>query len=83
MPRPSVQLSDCPFGCRCGYVVGATSGYPKLTSKEREALVFMGYEIAENVHGDEIARPSGRSAFNTARFELHKVICRPTRLERI
>jgi len=43
----------------------------------------MGYEIAENVHGDEIARPSGRSAFNTARFELHKVICRPTRLERI
>jgi len=68
----------------CGYVRGATTGYPPLTAAEREALLGCGYELDKNVHGDEIARPTKGAGFNTARFELHQVVCcRPTRLERV
>lgn len=58
----------------CGYVRGATTGYPPLTTVEREALLRCGYELDKNVHGDEIARLPKKSNFNTARFELHQVI---------
>ena len=80
-PRTRNRL-DCP---RCGHVSGATAGYPKLTLAERKALLDAGYEVDQNVHGDEIARKTDlpNRHFNTARFELHRVICRPTRLERI
>jgi hypothetical protein len=73
---------NCP---KCGYVPGATAGYPKLTPEERQALIFVGYEVDENVHGDEIARKTDipNRQFNTARYELHGVICRRTRLERV
>lgn len=62
------EAHDCPV---CGYVHGATTGYAPLTPSERASLV--GFEISQNVHGDEIARPHGRSSFNTARYELHKL----------
>lgn len=77
MPR---RRLDCPG---CGHVPGATSGYPKLTAEERHALWLAGYEVDENIHGDEIARKPPRREFNTARYELHGVICRRTRLERV
>jgi len=67
--------------CKCGYVPGATTGYDPLTPVERQTLLGYGYEIDTNVHGDEIARPLGRRAYNTARFELHQIACRPTRYQ--
>jgi hypothetical protein len=60
---------------KCGWVPGATTGYAPLTKEERELLLSHGYTVDKNVLGDEIARPPERSAFNTARFELHRVIC--------
>lgn len=67
----------------CGYVRGATTGYLRLSAEERNSLAQHGYEVDINVHGDEIAR-QGKNGFNSARYELHRVICeRPTRFERL
>lgn len=69
---------------QCGYVPGATCGYAPLTKDEVSLLKFYGYELDTNVHGDEIARPHNRRAFNSARYELHRVQClRPTAFERL
>lgn len=69
--------------CKCGWVKGATTGYPKLTKAERDALEAGGCEIDLNVHGEEVARRLPSPYYNTARFELHRVICRPTAWERL
>jgi len=74
---------ECPG---CGYVHGATAGYPKLTQEEHLALWKAGFELDVNIHGDQIARRTdipNRHFNNSARFELHGVICRPTRLEKV
>jgi hypothetical protein len=73
------MLNNC---AHCGYVVGATCGYAQLTKKERAVLLNAGYELGKNVHGDEIARKDS-GHFNSARFEFHRVQCRPTIFDRL
>lgn len=59
----------------CGWVKGATSGYPSLTNEERAQLLSRGYTMDRNAIGEEVARPAARSYYNSARFELHQVLC--------
>ena len=69
---------------QCGYIHGATTDYAPLKPDEAEFLRSYGFELAVNIHGDEIARPHNRNYFNSARFELHHAKClRPTAFDRI
>ena len=74
-------MKSCP---RCGYVRGTTTGYTSLTEEERGILEQAGYTLTKNVFGEDLARRTeGGYGFNTARFCLHKVLCRSTVWDRL
>lgn len=60
---------------KCGYVKGATIGFPPLAQEERTTLSRAGFDLDTNACGEEIARPTGRQTWYTARFCLHKTFC--------
>lgn len=75
----------------CGFVEGATVGQKRLTRTERSILTRLGYELGENYHNEEIARPkrgtvpaSDARVWHLARGVFHNLWCtRRTRFERI
>lgn len=72
MSQVTSPLKSCKV---CGYVPGASTGYPPLTAEERALLEQYGLELDKNVFGDDIARRKGHPyrGFYTARFYLHLV----------
>ncbi len=82
--RAHVIKGTCPI---CGCVPGCENR--DLTSKERQALLELGYKVEQDVFGRDIAmRPKGGPGwFNQALFEYHKAghptTDRPTWHERL